>query len=379
MQLPSRTQISIRMTNTTPTRNQRKPCVFLILLFVGLQGFSPVTFCEALSASSSSSQSPTRRDVLQRTAGLVVIGGSLGFVAPALANDDSSSSLSQKPIAILGASGRTGALCVATCLAQGLPVRACTRSGTWTAPTLPIPGLDVDSSTLTTTTNNNSPLLDVQACNVQDPNAVAKSIQGCRAVIYAASASKQGGDAAAIDDVAAVEAARACLEAKVPRYVLISSTATTRPNSLGYKFTNVFSAGIMDAKRRGEIGVAQVYQQEKNNKDKCSFTTIRPGGLEEPKRNAVLGPSTLEVSQGDVLAGVISRADLAVFSVALATSISTNLYNTALEHYYEESVTPCEGKFAKLLQTNASPRYHGSTYADILQQVQPNVDYYIPG
>lgn len=107
----------------------------------------------------------------------------------------------------------------------------------------------------------------------------------------------------------------------------------------------------------------------------------RARGLEEPKRNVILGPQTLEFSQGDVLAGVISRADLAAFCVALASAGSStpNLRNTALELYYTESVTACEGRFARLLQTNAAPRYHGATYARLIQHVQSNVDYYAAG
>jgi len=361
--------------------------MFLVVL-VAIPGGSLLPCSEALSANVPQSQpSKTRRNVLQQTAGWVTLGSVGGMMSPIAAVTADDANNNNKPIAILGASGRTGALCVVACLSQGLPVRACTRTGTWMAPSLPIPGLDVDPSLLSNANSkdtNNNLLLDVRACNVQDPDALLASIQGCRAVIYAASASKQGGSPTSIDDVGAVAAAQACCAAGVPQYILISSTATTRPQSLGYRFTNVFSSGgIMDAKRRGELGVTQVYRdvatQNGNDKD-CSFTIIRPGGLEEPKRNAVLGPSALEVSQGDVLAGVISRADLAVFSVALATSNANcrrnNLHSTALKLYYTESVTPVEGKFAKLLQTNAAPRYHGSTYGELFQQVQPYVDYY---
>ena len=268
------------------------------------------------------------------------------------------------PIAVLGASGRTGALCVTTCLQQGIPVRALTRTGVW-------PPSFIESAG----NNNNNPLLTVGACNVQDPAAIAKGIQGCSAVIYAASASAQGGNAKAIDNVGVVSAAQACWEARVSRYIVLSSTATTRPKSLGYIFTNLLVGGIMEEKRLGELAVAQLYDS-RSRSSSGSYTIIRPGGLEEPKQNIVLGPSALEISQGDVLTGIVSRADLAALAVAVARSSRPNLRNTALELYYTDSVQPCETKFQKLVSNGQAPRLHGTTYEELLEDVQPGIDYF---
>lgn len=266
---------------------------------------------------------------------------------------------STKPIAVLGASGRTGALCVAACLARGVPVLALTRSGTW-----PPQKLEKEIGL------QNQELLSVAACDVKDPVAIRNSIKGCQGVIYAASASKSGGDAKAIDNVAVVDAAEACLREKVGRYVVISSTATTRPQSLGYKFTNVLG-GIMEEKRKGEVGVRDLYQTAKGP----SYTLIRPGGIDEPK-NVVLGPTALEISQGDTLAGIVSRADLAQFAVELTLSNAPNLRNTAVELYYTRSVQPCEKRFKALVANGIAPRIHGQSYGELLAGIQPNVDYY---
>lgn len=182
----------------------------------------------------------TRRDVL--------IGGGIAGIGHLLVPEAAvAGASSTKPIAVLGASGRTGALCVAACLARGVPVLALTRSGTW-----PPQKLEKEIGL------QNQELLSVAACDVKDPVAIRNSIKGCQGVIYAASASKSGGDAKAIDNVAVVDAAEACLREKVGRYVVISSTATTRPQSLGYKFTNVLG-GIMEEKRKGEVGVRDLY------------------------------------------------------------------------------------------------------------------------
>jgi hypothetical protein len=298
--------------------------------------------------------SVSRRDVL--------IGGSLAGLGGLVLPESALAGGTDAPIAVLGASGRTGALCVAACLQRGLHVRALTRSGTWQPSSNEGGAFDK--------------LLTVAACDVKDPVALQKGIQGCRGVIYAASASKKGGNANEIDNVGVVAAAEACLQANVARYVVISSTATTRPNSLGYKFTNLFG-GIMDEKRKGEISVQNAFIAA-GESSASSFTIVRPGGLEEPKKNEVLGPSSLEISQGDTLAGIISRADVAEVAVELAASSASNLLNTALELYYTDSAQPCEGKFKAFLTNGVSPRLHGNSYEGLFRGIQPNIDYYEP-
>ena len=73
-------------------------------------------------------------------------------------------------------------------------MRALTRTGPWPPPKidLSVVGFDGDA----TATN---PLLTVSACDVKDADSLASSLLGCRAVIYAASASRAGGNSKDID------------------------------------------------------------------------------------------------------------------------------------------------------------------------------------
>ncbi|CAB9523930.1 Complex I intermediate-associated protein 30 domain containing protein [Seminavis robusta] len=331
-----------------------------LLLWLGTGG--RVADALSLSGNHQNSNNPTttnnvpqdspvlsRRDWLATTAAVSTV-----LSAPQQANS------AQQPIAVLGASGRTGALCVTACLSRGFPVKALTRTGEWISP------MDDGAPA-------ENDLLTVEACDIKDPTALANSLKGCRGVIYAASASKKGGNAAAIDNVGVVQAGNICLAEKVPRYIVISSTSTTRPKSMGYIFTNVMG-GIMDQKRLGEEGVINAYQTAA---DATSFTIVRPGGLEEPKKNEVLGPRALEITQGDVLAGIVSRADLAEVAVELAASTAPNLRNTALELYYTDSTVPVDGKFKAMMNNGVVPRLHGQTYAELLQGIEPYVDYYL--
>ena len=99
-------------------------------------------------------------------------------------------------------------------------------------------------------------------------------------------------------------------------------------------------------------------------------------GLDEPKVNKILGPSTLELSQGDVLAGIISRADLAELAVELALSKDSNLRNTALEAYYTKGAVPCDKPFKDFLDNGAVARLHGDTYKELFSGIKPGLDYY---
>lgn len=324
------------------------------------------------SSLADSSSTVSRRDLFHQATVAAASAGAL-LISPQLALGKNASQ-QQAPIAILGANGRTGTLCVTACLSRGIPVRALTRSGAWNPPLLGSNSNEDESSLL-----SNNPLLTVSACDVKDPQALANGLRGCQAVVYAASASKQGGNAKAIDNDAVVAAGNVCLAENIGRYVVISSTATTRPNSLGYKFTNVFG-GIMEQKRLGEEGVQLAYQKADTAAGSGpSYSILRPGGLEEPKKNEILGPKSLEISQGDVLAGIVSRADLAELTIEIAASNAPNLRNTALEVFYADSTQPCGREFKSFMTNGVVPRLRGyDTYVALLEGVQPAVDYYVP-
>ena len=261
-------------------------------------------------------------------------------------------------ITILGASGKTGALCVDACLRRGQPVRALTRSGQYP------PGV------------GSSPLLTIGQCDVRDESALNAGLTGSTAVIYAASASKLGGNAEAIDNLGAAAAAKAALATKVKRFVLISSTAVTRPESLGFKFTNAFvpgyARGVMDQKLLGEKAVRTLYDADQSS---CTYAIVRPGGLEES--SDVVGAAGLEVSQGDALAGVVSRPDLAAFTVELARSEALT-FDTALEIYTTQSAQPCEGRFKPLLADGRVRRLHGASWRELLAGIKAEGAYFVP-
>ena len=161
-------------------------------------------------------------------------------------------------ITVIGASGRTGRLCVAACLRRGVAVRALTRGGD-----LP-DGIDPSSEGLT-----------LGRVDVRDPESIHAAVVGSTGVVYAASASKKGGgNAKAIDNEGVVAAARACLAAQIPRFALISSTATTRPDSNGFKYTNILG-GIMMEKSKSEVEVKRLFAADASASD---YVIVRPGG-----------------------------------------------------------------------------------------------------
>jgi nucleoside-diphosphate-sugar epimerase len=315
----------------------------------------------ALSISNVKSNSINRRDAL--ISGATIIGASTTTTPITWA----SSTPSAAPIAVLGASGRTGALCVASLLRRGLPVVALTRSGSW-----PPQKIDLNAVDFVGDATSSNPLLTIQACDIKNAESLASSLSGCRAVIYAASASKKGGNSKDIDGDGVIAAGNACLQQNVGRYVVISSGSTTRPNSLGFKFTELAVAGIMTQKRRGEVGVQDAYSSNQS----LSFTILRPGGLDEPKQNIIQGPSALEITQGDVLAGFVSRADVAEVAIELALSSAPNVKNTALELYYRNKVVPVDKGFKKYLE-NGVDRLHGDSYEELFKGIKPNYDYLV--
>jgi len=198
------------------------------------------------------------------------------------------------PIAVLGAGGRTGKLCVEVLRASGRPAMALSRAEA-----------------------------DVSKASVED---LARAVQGAKAVIFASSASSKGGDSKQVDEQGAIKAAQACVLAGVPKYVLISSGGVARPGSIGYLATNWMPGatwGIMDAKARGEEGVKAALRGSKTR-----YTVLRPGGLED---SVALGPRAMELNQGDAMGGLVSRSDVAAAAVAAADSPDTD--DTTFELY----------------------------------------------
>lgn len=88
-----------------------------------------------------------------------------------------------------------------------------------------------------------------------------------------------------------------CLANNVAKLVLISSTAVTRPDSLGFKATNfsikfIYGDRVMDAKIEGESAVRDLYAGSTGP----AYCVVRPGGLQDRPESA--GTKNGHVSQG---------------------------------------------------------------------------------
>jgi uncharacterized protein YbjT (DUF2867 family) len=225
--------------------------------------------------------SASRREFIEKSA--LIAGG----VVQAWGYDSQPASAEEiLPFCVIGANGRTGTKCVQGLLDRQIPVRATSRSGLYTE--------DPDSK---------NPLLIPTICDVTIQSTIESAVVGSKAVIFAASASKAGGTPAQVDNDGLVNVAKACIDAKVPHLVIVSSGGVSKPDSPVYKFLNIFG-GIMEQKIKGEDTVRRMYA----GLEGMTYTVVRPGGLtEEPP----LGVGGLELNQGDIKSGRISRFDVA--------------------------------------------------------------------
>jgi hypothetical protein len=180
---------------------------------------------------SSDSQPPfgsilDRRQAIATSAYSFLLGSVFSNKEPAVAGETSSTSIGSSPgnpIVVLGGGGKTGKLCTQILSDMGLYVRSTTRLGRQV--------LDKESSFVT-----------YASCDVTEDVSLKEALAGASGVIFAASASgkKNGGEPADVDYVGAYKTAKTCIEERVPKMVLISAGAATRPDSAGFKATNLF-------------------------------------------------------------------------------------------------------------------------------------------
>jgi hypothetical protein len=108
----------------------------------------------------------------------------------------------QGPVCVIGAGGGTGKACVDYLISSGLPVKTLVRAKvTSKGEEVVFEGKGTD-------------ILEVVA-DVTSPTSMMESIAGSRAVIFAASASKKGGDPQAVDYQGLLNVADACIANKV--------------------------------------------------------------------------------------------------------------------------------------------------------------------
>ena len=223
----------------------------------------------------------------------------------------------QGPVTVIGANGRTGYECVKALQSRSVAVRACSRTGDFRGGT--------------------SQNVEALVCDVTAPATIGPVVADASAVIFAASASKEGGTPAVVDNAGLVAVAKACIDAKVKQLVIVSSGAVTKPSSPVYLFLNVFGK-IMEEKIKGEDTVRELYAAgSPADKEGLSYTIVRPGGLtEEETLGSVSG---LELNQGDTKSGRIARADVANICVA-ALYYPELTGRTTLECYNADTGAP---------------------------------------
>jgi uncharacterized protein YbjT (DUF2867 family) len=261
--------------------------------------------------------------------------GAAAIIAPAAA---AAAVGDQRPVLVLGANGGTGRACVRELLARSIPCVAATRTGELSE--------ELKASLLTafppSTLNNGGgsaySLLRPAAVDVTSAASLEAAICGesaikdCRGVIFAASASTKGGNARAVDDEGVAAAAAACIKGNIPRYVVVSSGAVTRPDSAVYKLLEFAGKGIMSAKISGEDKVRSLYATSPKG---LGYTVVRPGGLtNEPP----VGAAALELNQGDDKSGRLSREDVAALCVESLRSDAA--FDATFECYNANTAKP---------------------------------------
>lgn len=240
--------------------------------------------------SASANAKVTRRGYFS-TVATVTTAGFLAAMAPLPEVSIANAAIIGGPVTVIGANGRTGYECVKALQSRSVPVRACSRTGVFRGET--------------------GPKVELRVCDVADASTIAPVVAGASAVIFAASASKEGGTPAVVDNAGVAAVARACIEAKVKQLVIVSSGAVTKPSSPVYLFLNVFGK-IMEEKIKGEDTVRGLYAEgSPAEKEGLSYTIVRPGGLTEEESLGSDVPVGLELNQGDTKSGRIARADVA--------------------------------------------------------------------
>ncbi|KAL3799096.1 hypothetical protein ACHAWO_005368 [Cyclotella atomus] len=271
-----------------------------------------------------------------------------------------------KSVIILGANGGTGRECVSAVLASGRSCYATARSGSF--------NYDEESGS-SLLRKDNLRLFQNQAdvSSLAGLLALVDKINSSTSVsvgamIFAASASASGNNALDVDYQGVINAGKVCIEKNIPRLVVVSSGAVTRPNSAVYKLLNFVGNGIMKAKIDGENEVRALYNNQKLIDQGVGYTIVRPGGL---TNEAATGPSFLEVNQGDDKSGRLSRADVAQICIGCLDVAGT--FDTTFECYLKDTAKPVDNVgLSNILRSTDPTSYrsgnegNGETWSELL-------------
>lgn len=213
-------------------------------------------------------------------------------------------------VAVLGAGGKTGRLCVEALRNIGAEPRALSRSGGG--------GGAADDS--------------VDRADVTDYASLTGALAGASAVIFAAAFSRGRSLPKDVDNAGLVNAARAVKELRIPRLVVVSSAATTRPYAPVGALLNLVGSGVLLEKLQGEREMRGILEGSGS-----TYTVLKPGGL---KQDGAVGPMRLEFNQGDTLVGSVPRADVAAVAAAAATDPENRGAGKTFELYEAASKNP---------------------------------------
>ncbi|MDX2128985.1 MAG: SDR family oxidoreductase [Chloroherpetonaceae bacterium] len=183
---------------------------------------------------------------------------------------------------VAGASGRTGLWVIKRLTHYGIPSKAFTRKK------------DFDAG---------SSLCEVSFGKIQDKDSIKRGLEGVNAVICTVGASSLFGESSPseVDGEGIISLVNQAKEAKVKKFILVSTIAVTKP----FHPLNLFG-GVLNQKLRSENHLRQEYSEED-----FSYTIIRPGGLKD-------GPPlsyALKVDTGDKIMGMVDRSDVAELCV----------------------------------------------------------------
>ena len=182
--------------------------------------------------------------------------------------------MSEGPVLVVGATGRTGRRIVARLVEQGVPVRALVRNEARARETLPE---------------------GVEVCvgDVRRAETLAEPVAGARAVVIAtcSSGAERGNEPETVDYLGTTHVMEHACGAGIERVLFVSTIYASRPEH--YQDMEPTSLGW---KARGEEVVRD---------SGVAYVIVRPGWLTDGDAG-----DPLAVFQGDTVEGRISRADL---------------------------------------------------------------------
>lgn len=298
----------------------------------------------------------SRRQSIETVAKGTLLPFVLSFVRPAFANEINKKNeigTFEHPIAIIGGGGRTGMAVAESLATDGVGEMngvIMTRSSKDPFKIIKLPP----------STKNRLSFYD-GSVDVRDYDSILTAFKQTKpsVVVFAASASKQGGNSFQVDGLGASNVARACKSVGA-KLILISALAVDRPDSRSFQVTNTIGGyldKIMDAKLQGEKNVKDIMGID-------GYTIIRPGVLLNGKTTK--GANGIELNQGDTIGGGISRDELAGVVVG---ALQNGIQGVTVEVYRKSTATKLQPEFA----VPSGNELTASAYKDLFNNAKKDI------